>query len=259
MLLLPRAAAPETSTPLAYSGGMNPLVFAAALPAGPVTPVTGLLPPWLDPNEFLRNPALAPWAVAIVCVFLFIETGLLVGFFLPGDSLLFTAGLLVSTGTIQVNILLLAAAAFVAAFAGDQTGYLIGRKAGPSVFNKPESRLLRGEYVEKAHAFFEKYGRRSVVLARFVPIVRTFLPVTAGVARMRYRSFILYNAAGALLWGVGVTLLGYWLGHFDWIGANIDLIFIIIVLASFVPIGVELVKNRRKQKQEFPDRQGGVS
>jgi membrane-associated protein len=211
--------------------------------------------PWLDPNEFLRDPAIGPWVVGIVCAFLFIETGLLVGFFLPGDSLLFTAGLLVSTGTSQVNILVLAGAAFLAAFIGDQTGYLIGRKAGPAVFNKPESRLMRREYVDKAHGFFEKYGRRSVVLARFVPIVRTFLPVTAGVAQMTYRSLIAFNAIGALLWGVGVTLLGYWLGRYDWIGTNIDLIFAVIVLASFIPIGVELLKNgRRHPSTDISDR-----
>jgi membrane-associated protein len=213
-----------------------------------VRPVTGFLPGWLDPNSFLRDPALAPWVVVVVCAFLFIETGLLVGFFLPGDSLLFTAGLLVATGTVHTNIFLLGAAAFVAAFAGDQTGYLIGRKAGPAVFRKPGSRLLRGEHVEKAHKFFEKYGRRSVILARFVPVVRTVLPVTAGVAKMEYRTFLAFNAIGALLWGMGVLLLGYWLGRYEWIGANIDLIFILIVLVSVLPIGAELLKNRRAKK-----------
>ncbi|MFF2318209.1 VTT domain-containing protein [Arthrobacter sp. NPDC058097] len=210
-----------------------------------VRPATGILPPWMDPNEFLRDPAVAPWVVVVVCAFLFIETGILVGFFLPGDSLLFTAGLLVATGTVHVNILLLGAAAFVAAFAGDQTGYLIGRKAGPAVFNKPDSRLFRHEYADKAHVFFEKYGRRSVILTRFVPIVRTFLPVTAGVGGMRYRTFIAFNAIGALLWGAGVPLLGFWLGRYEWIGANIDLLFILIVLVSVLPIGIELLKNRR--------------
>jgi membrane-associated protein len=221
---------------------MRPVETTAVLS---VRPVTGLVPSGMDPNVFLRDPALAPWAVVVVCVFLFIETGILVGFFLPGDSLLFTAGLLVATGTVHVNILLLGAAAFVAAFAGDQTGYLIGRKAGPAVFNKPGSRWFRSDYADRAHGFFEKYGRRSVILARFVPIVRTFLPVTAGVGRMGYRTFIVFNAIGAALWGVGVPLLGFWLGRYDWIGANIDLIFIVIVLASLVPIGIELLKSRR--------------
>ncbi|MFF2316513.1 DedA family protein [Arthrobacter sp. NPDC058097] len=223
---------------------MRPIETAAMLSPHPVA---GLLPPWMDPNVFLRDPAVAPWLLVVVCAFLFIETGILVGFFLPGDSLLFTAGLLVATGTVHVNILVLGAAAFAAAFAGDQTGYLIGRKAGPAVFNKPGSRWFRSEFADRAHGFFEKYGRRSVILARFVPIVRTFLPVTAGVGRMEYRTFIAFNAIGALLWGVGVPLLGFWLGRYEWIGANIDLIFILIVLASFVPIGLELLKNRRKK------------
>ncbi|ABK05550.1 putative membrane protein (plasmid) [Arthrobacter sp. FB24] len=222
-------------------------MVSLALPAGVLSrPVAGLLPPWLDPNEFLRDPALAPWVVGVVCVFLFVETGLLVGFFLPGDSLLFTAGLLVATGTIQVNILFLAAAAFVAAFVGDQAGYLIGRKAGPAVFRKEDSRFFKRRYVDQAHRFFEKYGRRSVVLARFVPVVRTFLPVTAGVAGMSYHSFFAFNAIGAALWGVGVTLLGFWLGRYEWIGSNIDLIFVVIVVISFVPIAVELLKSRRR-------------
>lgn len=232
---------------------MHPFGFT---PVASVHPAAGLLPPRLDPNEFLRDPSLGPWVILIVCAFLFTETGLLVGFFLPGDSLLFTTGLLVSTGIVQVNILFLAAAAFVAAFAGDQTGYLIGRRAGPAVFNKPDSRLMRSEYVDKAHGFFEKYGRRSVVLVRFVPVVRTFLPVTAGDAMMSYRFFIAFNAIGALLWGVGVTLLGYWLGRYEWIGANIDLIFIVIVLVSFIPIGMEFVKTRRTARANRPGHDG---
>ncbi|MBT1004000.1 VTT domain-containing protein [Paenarthrobacter sp. DKR-5] len=210
-----------------------------------VHPVTGLLPAWMDPNVFLRDPSVSPWLLLVVCAFLFIETGLLVGFFLPGDSLLFTAGLLVATGTVNLSIAVLAGAAFAAAFAGDQTGYLIGHKAGPAVFNKPQSRLFRQEYVERAHTFFQRYGRRSVILARFVPIVRTFIPVVAGVARMQHRTFIAFNAVGALAWGIGVTLLGFWLGQYEWIGRNIDLIFILIVLISVAPIGVELLKARR--------------
>ena len=226
---------------------MHPFIPAAS---AATVQVTGLLPGWMDPNQFLRDPALAPWLVLIVCAFLFVETGLLVGFFLPGDSLLFTSGLLAATGTIQVPIAVLAGAAFLAALGGDQTGYLIGRKAGPAVFNRPDSRLLRGEYADKAHNFFLKYGRRSVVLARFVPIVRTFLPVTAGVGKMSYRAFLAYNAVGALLWGVGVTFLGFWLGRYAWIGANIDLIFVGIVLVSFVPVGIELFKNRRRKRSQ---------
>ncbi|MEH0109230.1 VTT domain-containing protein [Tersicoccus sp. MR15.9] len=223
--------------------------MTSLLPALATLPVAGILPDWLDPNVFLRNPALAPWIVLLVCAFVFAETGLLVGFFLPGDSLLFTAGLLVATGTIGVPIVVLGLCVFVAAFAGDQVGYYIGHRVGPAVFRRPDSRLFRKEYVDRAHEFFERFGGRAVILARFVPIVRTFVPVIAGVAKMPYRTFITFNVIGALLWGVGVTLLGFWLGQFDWVGRNIDVIFIVIVAVSVIPIAVELLKARRTGRQ----------
>lgn len=220
----------------------------AALAAVSVRPVTSsFLPDWLNPDVFLRDPALGPWVILLVCGIVFAETGLLVGFFLPGDSMLFTAGLLVATGALDVSLPVFALLIFIAAFVGDQTGYLIGRKAGPAIFNRPDSRFFRQEYVEKAHAFFERFGGRAVVLARFVPIVRTFVPVIAGVAHMSYKVFALYNLLGAMLWGVGVTLLGYWLGQYEWVGKNIDVIFVVIVLISVIPIGLELFKAGRKK------------
>ena len=223
----------------------------ATLAAIAVRPVSAsFLPDWLNPDVFLRNPALGPWVILLICGIVFAETGLLVGFFLPGDSMLFTAWLLVATGALDVSLPLFALLIFIAAFAGDQTGYLIGRKAGPAIFNKPDSRLFRKEYVDKAHIFFERFGGRAVVLARFVPIVRTFVPVIAGVAHMRYRVFVLYNLLGALLWGVGVTLLGFWLGQYEWVGENIDVIFIVIVLISLVPVAVELLKAGRRKAPE---------
>ncbi|RAX49810.1 hypothetical protein DQ353_08270 [Arthrobacter sp. AQ5-05] len=208
------------------------------------------LPDWLNPDVFLRNPALGPWVILLICGIVFAETGLLVGFFLPGDSMLFTAGLLVATGALDVGLPLFALLIVIAAFAGDQTGYLIGRKAGPAIFNKPDSRFFHREHVNKAHVFFERFGGRAVVLARFVPIIRTFAPVIAGVAHMRYRVFALYNLLGALLWGVGVTLLGFWLGQYEWVGKNIDVIFIAIVLVSVIPIGLELLKAGRRKATE---------
>ncbi|MBV1779882.1 VTT domain-containing protein [Paeniglutamicibacter sp. ABSL32-1] len=211
-------------------------------------PSASFLPDWLNPDVFLRDPALGPWVILLICGIVFAETGLLVGFFLPGDSMLFTAGLLVATGALDVSLPLFTALIFVSAFVGDQTGYLIGRKAGPPIFNKPDSRFFRQEYVEKAHAFFERFGGRAVVLARFVPIVRTFVPVIAGVAHMQYRVFVFYNLLGALLWGVGVTLLGFWLGQYEWVGNNIDLIFIAIVLLSVIPIGIEIFMAGRRRK-----------
>jgi len=200
------------------------------------------LPDWLNPAVFLNDPALGPWVLLLVCGIVFAETGLLVGFFLPGDSMLFTVGMLIATGTIHIPLWLFASAIFVCAFAGDQTGYIIGRKTGPAIFKKPDSRFFSQKNVEHAHAFFEKFGGRAVILARFVPVVRTFVPVIAGVAKMNHKTFVLFNLIGAALWGVGVTLLGYWLGQFEWVGKNIDIIFIAIVFISVIPIGVELLK-----------------
>lgn len=219
-------------------------------------PSLSILPDWLNPDVFLRDPTLAPWIVLLVCGIVFAETGLLIGFFLPGDSMLFTAGLLVATGAIQVPLWLFALSVFIAAFVGDQTGYFIGHKAGPAIFNKPDSRLLKQSHVTRAHEFFERFGGRAVVLARFVPIVRTFVPVIAGVAKMPYKTFITFNLVGAALWGVGVTLLGFWLGQYQWVGNNIDVIFVLIVLVSVIPIGVELLKGmlaaRKAKNAEQP-------
>jgi membrane-associated protein len=212
--------------------------------AGPVQPhLASLLPDWLNPQVFLENPALAPWVVLLVCGIIFAETGLLIGFFLPGDSMLFTAGLLVATDTIKFNIWLFAALIIVSAVLGNQAGYLIGSKAGPAIFNRPDSRLFKRENVESAHNFFEKHGGKALILARFVPIIRTFVPVIVGVARMDKRRFFLFNVIGAVLWGGGVTLLGYLLGDkVPWVKDNLDIIFIVIVLVSVIPIGVEVLR-----------------
>jgi membrane-associated protein len=226
--------------------GVNTLVGA-----GPVQPhMASFLPDWLNPQVFLADPALAPWVVLLVCGIIFSETGLLIGFFLPGDSMLFTAGLLVATDTIKFNIWLFAALIIVAAILGNQTGYLIGSKAGPAIFNKPDSRLFKHENVEKAHAFFEKHGGKALILARFVPIIRTFVPVIVGVAQMSKRKFFLFNVIGAILWGGGVTLLGHLLGdRIPWVRDNLDIIFIIIVLISVIPIGIEVLKGLSAKRQ----------
>lgn len=219
--------------------------------AGPVQPhMASFLPDWLNPQVFLANPALAPWVVLLVCGIIFAETGLLIGFFLPGDSMLFTAGLLVATGTIQFNIWALAALVVVSAIIGNQAGYLIGSKAGPAIFNRPDSKLFKRENVESAHAFFEKHGGKALILARFVPIIRTFVPVIVGVAQMSKRKFFLYNVIGAALWGGGVTLLGYLLGDtFPWVRDNLDIIFIVIVLLSVIPIAIEVVRGLIAKRQ----------
>ena len=211
------------------------------LVGGP-TPLLG--PSWLDPETIIHW--FGPLAVIGVLVMVFSETGLLVGFFLPGDSLLFTAGMLTANGFISLNVWVLCLLIFLAAVAGNTTGFIIGRTAGPKVFNKPDSRFFKQAYVDKTYAYFDKYGGRTIVLAQFVPIVRTFAPVAAGVGKMHYRHFITYNVIGALIWGVGVTQLGYWLGQIPFVQKNIEFILIGIVLLSVIPIGIELLRSRTR-------------
>jgi len=215
--------------------------------------VMALGPEWLSPENLIG--LFGAFAILGVCIIVFIETGLLVGFFLPGDSLLFTAGLLMATGVITTPIWIAAPVIGLAAFIGDQVGYQIGKASGPRVFNKPDSRFFRREYVDKTHAYFERFGGRTIIIARFIPIVRTFAPVVAGVARMPYRTFVTYNFIGALLWGVGVTLLGYWLGGFEFVQKYIEIILIAIVAISAIPIFIELgraFRNGRRNRTQSP-------
>lgn len=199
-------------------------------------------PNWLDPDVLIEALGMLGM-LAIV----FVESGLLVGFFLPGDSLLFTAGLLSAKGVLP-DLWVLLVTIPIAAIAGDQVGYAIGRKAGPKIFSRPDSRFFHHEHVERAQEFFDRHGPRTIVLARFVPIVRTFAPVIAGVARMNYRTFLTYNIVGGVLWGVGVTTLGYFLGQVELIEANIEFVLIAIVGLSFIPIASELLRNRRRAR-----------
>ena len=201
-------------------------------------------PRWLDP-EFLIETFGTIGLLAIV----FTESGLLVGILLPGDSLLFTAGLLSANDNLP-DLWILLVTIPLAAVAGDQVGYSIGRRAGPSVFSRPDGLFFRAEYVERAEDFYERYGGRTIVLARFVPIVRTIAPVMAGVARMRYRTFLKYNVVGGVSWGVVVTTLGYFLGQFDFVRANIEFIIIGIVGLSVMPIAFELLRGRRRARSE---------
>ncbi len=179
----------------------------------------------------------------------FCESGLLFGFFLPGDSLLFTAGLLASKGTLNLPVIMIGCA--VAAIAGDQVGYLIGRRAGPALFKRPDSRFFHQKNVDRARLYFEKNGPRTIILARFLPVIRTFAPVVAGVGQMEYRKFVTYNVVGGVLWGAGVTAAGYVLGESI---PDIDkwLIPIILVIGavSFIPVALELLKMRRDSKAD---------
>ncbi|MGW7527547.1 DedA family protein [Streptomyces sp. NPDC054783] len=201
-------------------------------------------PSWLDPNQLLDTYGI--WGLLLV---VFAESGLLIGFFLPGDSLLFTCGLLITSKQLDFPLWGAIGLICLAAILGDQAGYMFGKKVGPSLFNRPDSRLFKQENVTKAHEFFEKYGPKSLVLARFVPIVRTFTPIIAGVSGMRYRSFLIFNVIGGTLWGAGVTLLGSWLGNIGFVKNNIEAILILIVLVSVVPIAIEFLRARGKEKK----------
>ena len=202
-------------------------------------------PEWLSPD------ALVSAGLLVLLLVVFVESGLLVGFFLPGDSLLFTAGLLINTQDVLPLWLVLLTVP-LAAIAGDQVGYLIGRKAGPHIFNRPDSRFFQQEYVDKAYAYFERYGARTIVLARFVPIVRTFAPVVAGVSRMHYRTFVTYNVLGGVLWGAGVVLLGYFLGGIAFVADNVEPIILGIVALSVLPIVLEVLRARREHRTGPP-------
>jgi membrane-associated protein len=179
----------------------------------------------------------------------FAESGLIVCFFLPGDSLLFTAGLLVANDQILHQPLwLVMLAIVVAAVLGDQFGYAFGRKIGPALFKRPNSRFFKQENAERAQEFMLKHGPKALVMARFIPVFRTFIPITAGVGRMTYRVFFLFNVLGAVLWSVSLTLVGYYLGQIAFVRDNIEAIVIGIMLVSGIPIIVEGVKMRRRSR-----------
>ena len=199
-------------------------------------------------------------ALPVVTAIIFAESGLLFGFFLPGDSLLFFTGFLTSSAAkseapfdefaahlpgLPVVLVCLALAAII----GDQVGYIFGRKAGSALFTRPNSRLFKQDNVAKAHAFFEKHGPKSIVLARFVPIVRTFTPIVAGIGVMRYRTFVTYNVLGGLLWAVGVTTLGHFLGEIEFVRDNIELAIVAVVAVSVTPIAIELYRSRRAARE----------
>jgi membrane-associated protein len=209
-----------------------------------VTAVYALGPEWLKPDTILEW--LGPWALAGLALIIFAECGLLLGFFLPGDSLLFTAGLFVADGAIASPLWAVCALLVAAAVIGNACGYWIGRSAGPAVFDKPRSRLFKPQHVAKTQEFFDRYGNRAIVLGRFVPIVRTFITVMAGVGRMDARRYLTYSVIGGVAWAAGVTLLGFWLGQFTIVKNNIELMLVLIVLLSVLPMIIELVRGRRQ-------------
>lgn len=196
-------------------------------------------------NDWVRKGGLV-----VLAAIVFAESGLLVGFFLPGDSLLFFAGFLSSSagGKVLPPLPVVAAVCGIAAIVGDSVGYAIGKKFGPALFDRPQSRFFNPANVRKAEVFFERHGAKTIVLARFVPIVRTFVPTVAGVSSMNYRTFVTYNVIGGALWGAGVTTLGFFLGEIDFIKNNIEVAAIVIVGISVLPIAVEFLKHRKAQR-----------
>lgn len=201
--------------------------------------------------KFLE-PQLIIQTLGIVGIFaiVFAESGLFFGFFLPGDSLLFSAGLYASQGYLNIWALVVGAAIF--AILGDSVGYTFGKKVGPSIFSREDSFFFHKKHIEKASHFYEKYGVKTILLARFVPIIRTFAPIVAGVANMKYRTFIIYNAVGGCLWVFSMTLLGFSIGKFvPGASSYVHIIVGIIIVLSFLPIFIEWMKVYLKNKRDI--------
>ena len=204
----------------------------------------GLLPEWLDPKILLDG--LTVPVITILCLIIFIESSVFP--VLPGDSLLFTAGLLIAGDKIQAPLWLVCVLVTAAALLGNMLGYGLGWKIGPWLFRKPDSKFFNKKYVDQTHAFLEKHGPKAVVLARFVPFVRTFITWIAGIGKMDPKKYFTYTVIGGILWAAGITALGHLLGDIPFIEKNIDAIFILIVLISVVPIVLEYLKSRREKK-----------
>ena len=209
-----------------------------------------LLDGLLDPQSWIdRFGSYALWGAALI---IFIECWLFP--FLPGDSLLFLVGLLISQQEqVGAPIWLACGVLTASAILSNVVGYGVGARLGPAVFNRPDSRFFKQEYVDKTYAFFDRYGNRAIVLARFVPFVRTFITLAAGVGRMPMRRFLTYSAIGGFLWATGVTLLGYWLGQIPLLADHIDLLLVGLVALSLVPIAVELLRARSSGRDQRYD------
>ncbi len=201
----------------------------------------------IDPQGLIER--FGRFAIIGVILVVFAETGILFGFFLPGDSLLFTVGLLIATKSIDAPIAVAVIGIIVAAILGDQVGYQIGSRIGPSLFTRPKSKLFNPKHVQRAQDFFDRHGPRTIIMARFVPIVRTFAPVVAGVGKMPLRLFTMFNVVGGVVWGGGVTLAGYALGKkFPWLSERIELLAIVIVGVSFIPVAFDIRRHFKEKK-----------
>jgi membrane-associated protein len=200
----------------------------------------------LKPDEILNNAGhLAVWVAAGI---IFAECGLLIGFFLPGDSLLFVVGLFVGNGAIGTPLWATCLILFIAAFAGNLLGYWIGLRAGPALFRRENSRIFKKKYIDHTEEFFNRYGAAAIILGRFIAIVRTFITVLAGAGKMDFRRFALYSAIGAALWTISLTVLGYLIGNVPVIKNNLEYAIILIVIVSVVPIAIHRLKARHDAK-----------
>lgn len=228
-----------------------------------MTPSNLALPGWLDPSTLING--LGSWAVAGILLIIFAECGLLIGFFLPGDTLLFLSGVLIAARGagaqgLAINLWLFVALLAVAAFVGNMVGYAIGRTIGPAIFRRPDARFLKQQHVDRSAAFFDRYGRIAVVLARFVPVVRTVATVMAGVSRMNARIYALYSAIGGALWVALVTVAGYYLGQIQFVKDHVDLILlaaVAVVVAGLIVPAVAHLRHRRTAggQQKTPGQQ----
>lgn len=201
---------------------------------------------WLNPETLLESAG--PIAIWVAAAIIFAECGLLFGFFLPGDSLLFVVGLFVGNGTIDMPIALVCALLFVAALAGNLVGYAVGYHTGPALFRREDSRIFKKKYIDHTEEFFNRYGAAAIVIGRFIAIVRTFITVLAGASKMDFKRYALYSAVGALLWAVGLTLLGYLIGNVPVIKNNLEIAIILIIIVSIVPVVIHRLKARHDAK-----------
>jgi membrane-associated protein len=214
-----------------------------------IGPITDLASNPISPDTLLSGSA----AAVILAVVLFAECGILLGFFLPGDTLLLTAGIAVAAGTLSTSLTTLLVVAPIAAILGNFVGYAIGYRAGPVVFNRPRSKLFRPEFVDRSHRFFDRFGSLTILLARFVPIVRTVATVMAGVGRMRFSLFALWTVIGGIIWTDGILLIGDRLGNIKFVQDNkgyLDYVIIAVVVLSLTPVAIHYFRGRAKSRPD---------
>ena len=209
------------------------------------TTTTVALPGWLDANTILQG--LGPYVFLGVALLIFADCGILIGFLIPGDTLLFTLGLLIAEGVVQMPLWLACVILSVCAVVGNVTGYWIGGAIGPKLFSNPDSKIFKRKHIERTHEFFERYGARAIILARFVPIVRTFITAVAGISAMDKRKYFTYSAIGGVLWAVVVPVGGYFLGQIPFVHNNLEIFLVAIPVLSVIPIVFEVIKGRRER------------